>query len=149
MVFVFDADAVQVQLSASSLKNRVRAAAEAGAGGRAAWIGRTAAYVAAGIKRCRQARIIKRRIEVAHAVVGFVSVRNAVPAQTEVQGQAAIDAPVVLDPEGGGDVVPFATVRDSKLLVGLGKPRSMLAVLLPVKSLLLKLKPPCVWPKSC
>src|SRR5579872_1224131 len=40
-------------------------------------------------------------------MVGFVGVRNAIPAQPEVQGQAVVDAPVVLDVQGWRDVVPL------------------------------------------
>src|SRR5260221_5908104 len=38
------------------------------------------------IEHCLLGWIVERGIEVAHAVVGFISVRYAVPAQTKVQG---------------------------------------------------------------
>ena len=58
-------------------------------------------------RRSRGVReVVEIWIEVRHLVAGFVGVRNSVPAQAEVQGQAVIDAPVVLEIEVPGDVVP-------------------------------------------
>ena len=69
-------------------------------------------------RRCGSiGRIVEVGIEVAHAVVGFIGMRNAVPTQTEVQGQAVVYAPVVLNISGPGNVVPVAVILNSQLVV--------------------------------
>ena len=58
--------------------------------------------------------IVEVGIEVAHAVVGFIGVRHAIPAQAEVQGQAPRGTPVVLDIGGPGNVVPIAAILNAE-----------------------------------
>ena len=89
-------------------------------------------------KTGRISRIVEVGIEIAHAVVGFVGVRNAVPAQAEVQGQAVVNAPVVLDVGGPGNVVPVAVILNRELVdkseaVPSRSRRSLFPVKLPLK----------------
>ena len=62
-------------------------------------------------------RVIELGIEVPHAVVGFVGVRNAIPTQAQVESQLAVHAPVVLNVCGPRNVVPLAAVLDGEFLV--------------------------------
>ena len=55
-----------------------------------------------------------------HAVVGFVSMRNTIPTQAEVERQAAVYAPVVLCISGPGNVVPLAGVLQASSDSGSG-----------------------------
>src|SRR5579864_757058 len=78
-VLAGDADAVGVKEDTSARENGVRAGGEARASGSATRIGRAAADRVVGVKFGSESRLIQVGIEVAHAVVGFVGVRNAVP----------------------------------------------------------------------
>src|SRR5262250_1637056 len=52
-------------------------------------------------------------------VVGFVGVRNAIPAQSEIQSQPAVHTKVVLNIQRPGVVVPLAGALNRVLVVGL------------------------------
>ena len=108
-VLLGNADTVEVERNAS--ENRVRAGAEARAG-------RTDGAI--GIENGGIGRVVEVGIEVPHAVVGFVGVRNAIPTQAQVEGQLAVDAPVVLDVSGPGNVVPLTGVLDGEFLIAFG-----------------------------
>ena len=75
------ANAVQVELLGNDW---IGARAEAGTGGGATGISRPAADMSGGVEGCCIRRVIERGIEVPHAVVGFVSVGDAIPAQAKV-----------------------------------------------------------------
>ena len=53
-------------------------------------------------------------------MVRFVGVRNAIPAQAEVQGQARVDAPVILPIGRPRNRVPLAGVLHSQFVVSVG-----------------------------
>src|SRR5579859_912521 len=109
-VLARNANAFQIERNAS--KNRIRAGAQTRTGGGAAWIraggciGRTAANSTVGGEHGCIGRIVKTRVEIPHAVVGFVGMRYAIPTQAEVKCQVTADAPVVLGVRGPRDVVP-------------------------------------------
>src|SRR5579872_386826 len=110
-----NADAIQVERNAS--QNRVRAGAQTGADGRATRIGCARADRSGCVKRRRVGSVVERWIEVAHPVVRFVRVRYAVPTQTEVHGQLAVYAPVVLNICGPRNVVPQTLILYGEFLI--------------------------------
>src|SRR5579859_5015829 len=63
--------------------------------------------------------LIETWVKVPHAVIGFIRVRYAVPAQAEVQGQATRCAPVILNVSSPGNVVPQAVVLHREFVVAL------------------------------
>src|SRR5580693_4244543 len=105
-VLARNADAVQIERHAS--ENGIRAGTEAGTGGGAARVCGPAADTMVGVESGGIGRVVKGGIEVTHAVVGFVSMRHAVPAQAEVKRQPTVDAPIVLNISGPGNIVPVA-----------------------------------------
>src|SRR5262249_40061472 len=64
--------------------------------------------VAAGREKSRVGTHILIWIEVRHLVAFFIGVRNPVPTQAEVESQAVVDAPVILDVKGPGSVFPVS-----------------------------------------
>src|SRR5580692_12701986 len=101
-----DADAVQIQRNAG--EDGIRAKAETGAG----WADCADWQHESGVSR-----VIKLGVEILHAVICFISVRDAVPTQAQVQGQPAVHAPVLLAIESPGNVVPLAAVLHRQLLI--------------------------------
>ena len=93
-----DTDTIQIELGTG--QNRVRASAQSRAVGCNVVAGRVSEDGSGGW-------VIQVWIEVAHPVVGFIGVRNAVPTQTQVQGQAIVYAPVVLRICSPGNIVPL------------------------------------------
>src|SRR5208282_5011119 len=78
-----DADSVQIDRNAS--ENGIRAGAESGTDSGASCVSRPAAEVIARVEGGGHGRVIELRVEIPHAVVGFVSVRHTIPAQAEVK----------------------------------------------------------------
>src|SRR5271170_2051028 len=120
-VLARNANAVQIERNAS--KNRIRASAQTRTGSGAAGIRagdcieRTAANRVVRAKRSCVGRVVEIGVEIPHAVVCFVGMRYAVPAQAEVERQTTVHAPVVLGPQTPRNVVPLAAVLHSEFLV--------------------------------
>src|SRR4029077_6679231 len=85
--YVADANSIQIELL--TCQNRVRAGPKSRA--------ESANGLIARIEYGRIRGVIQVRVEVGHLVVGFVGVRNAIPAQSEIQSQPAVYAVVVLN----------------------------------------------------
>ena len=84
-VLARDTDAVEIEWNAC--KDRIGAGTEAGAGSGAARISCLVSAAADAVIRVEGGRfgwVIKRGVEIPHAVVGFVGVRHTIPAQAEV-----------------------------------------------------------------
>src|SRR2546430_756665 len=113
-----DADSIQVKWNAC--KNRIRAGAQARAGtaraasrGSVRWSANAVVIAESGCFR----GVVEAGIKIAHAVVGFVCVRHAIPAQAKVEGETIVYAPVVLNVRGPRNVVPVAMVLNCQLLI--------------------------------
>src|ERR1019366_5774915 len=101
-------DAYAIQIKLISGQNGIRTGAQP----RAARRNRVA--VRTGNEDRSIGGIVEIGIEVAHPVVRFVSMGNAIPAQAEIQRQAMVDAPVVLHIGSPGNVVPEAMILNGE-----------------------------------
>ena len=139
-----------VQVQGNARQDRVRAGAESGtchAGAVSVWISR-AADVPLTVKCGSLGWIIKIRIEVPHAIVGFVRVRHSIPAQAEVQGQLVRRAPVVLNISTPGMVRPHTMVLDGKLLITGGGAKQEISEAISRVALIISLEGECALGRS-
>jgi hypothetical protein len=79
-------------------------------------------------------RVVQVGVEVGGELVGLVGMRNAIPAQAEVQGEAIIYAPVVLRIDRRRDVIPVAGDLDAVLRIRLGVAEQEICVVVPRES---------------
>src|SRR5262249_412519 len=108
-VLAGNTDTVQVQRH--TRENRVGAGTESGTVG-------TDGSVSLD-DRCH-VRVIKGWIKIPHAIVGLIGVRNAVPAQSQIERQLSSCPPVVLNVSSPGRIVPESVILHGQFVVAFG-----------------------------